>query len=132
MSGVRQAATAALFLCALPSLWAQSAQSKLAQIKDLQIPRIASRPTLEEFADGAARADMKRVDDFRQRNPGDGAPASRRTTAYLGYDDNNLYAVFVCESPKGHLRARMGKREDILSDDIVGLFLDTFHDMPFI
>jgi hypothetical protein len=134
MSTVRQVAIAVLIGCAAASLWAQTAQEKpalqkLPQVKDLQIPRVASRPTLEEFLDGAERSDMRRVDDFRQRNPGDGVAASRKTTAYLGYDDTNLYAVFVCESPKGRLRARMGKREDILSDDIVGLFLDTFHDM---
>ena len=37
----------------------------------------------------------------------------------------NLYAVFVCESPPGQTRARMAKREDIFSDDVVGVILDT-------
>src|SRR5262249_29691793 len=85
-------------------------------------------PKLEEFLDGAGRADMKRVDDFRQRSPGDGVPASRKTSAWIGYDDKNLYAVFVCDSPAGQVRARLSKREDVFSDDIVGVIVDSYHD----
>lgn len=99
-----------------------------AQIKDLKIPRIASRPRLEEFLDGHSRPDMLLVDDFRQRSPGDGTPVSQPTSAWIGYDEKQIYAVFVCHSPAGQTRARMGKREDIFSDDIVGIFLDTYHD----
>ncbi|MCU1238860.1 MAG: rane associated hydrolase [Candidatus Solibacter sp.] len=97
-------------------------------MKDIQIPKISSRPRLEQFVGGASRADMKRVDDFRQRSPGDGVPASRKTEAWIGYDDQNFYAVFVCQSPAGETRARMAKREDIFSDDVVGVILDTYHD----
>ena len=73
-------------------------------------------------------AEMVRVTGFRQREPGDGTPVSRKTTAYLGYDDKNFYTVFVCEERPGKVRARLNKREDIFNDDVVGLFLDTFHD----
>jgi hypothetical protein len=99
-----------------------------AQIKDIQIPRVQTRPLLEQFLHGNSRPDMKRVDDFRQRQPGDGVPVSRKTSAWIGYDDKNLYAVFVCESPAGETRARLAKREDIFSDDVVGVLLDTYHD----
>src|SRR5262249_907395 len=51
-----------------------------------------------------------------------------KTSAYLGYDNVNLYAIFVCESPPSERRARLNKREDILSDDVVGVILDTYHD----
>ena len=71
---------------------------------------------------------MKRVQDFRQRQPGDGDPVSQPTAAWIGCDDKNLYAVFVCQAPASQLRARMPKREDIMSDDIVGVFLDTYYD----
>ena len=99
-----------------------------ATIKDIKIPKLASRPQLEQFLNGDFRADMKRVDDFRQRQPGDGDPVSRKTSAWIGYDDVNFYAVFVCESPPGQTRARIAKREDIFSDDVVGVILDTYHD----
>jgi hypothetical protein len=102
------------------------AQTATAQIKDIRIPKIQAPPKLEQFLDGTGRSDMKRIDDFRQRSPGDGVPVSQKTAAFLGYDDKNLYAVFVCEAPQ--LRARLSRREDIFSDDMVGIFLDTFHD----
>ena len=98
------------------------------QIKDIQIPRISRPPVLEEFIDGHFRADMKRIDDFRQRQPNDGTPVSRHTSAWIGYDDKNLYVMFLCHSPPHATRARFAKREDILSDDLVGVFLDTYHD----
>ena len=99
-----------------------------AQIKDLQIPKIQRPPKLDEFLNGGARPDMKRVDDFRQRQPGDGIPSSQKTAAWVGYDDKNLYAVFVCASPPGQTRARLSKRDDVFSDEVVGLILDTYHD----
>jgi hypothetical protein len=98
------------------------------QIKDIHIPKLSSRPEIEQFLDGRFRLDMLRVDDFRQRQPGDGVPVSRKTAAYLGYDNVNFYAVFVCESPPAQRRARMSKRDDVFSDDVVGVILDTYHD----
>jgi hypothetical protein len=120
---------AALTLCLLALAVALGAQpTTTTQIKDIRIPKVSRRPKLEEFLDGLGRADMKRIDDFRQRNPGDGAPASRKTSAWIGYDDKNLYAIFVCEAKSGEVRARFAKREDIMSDDIVAVILDTYHD----
>ncbi|MGA2268973.1 MAG: DUF5916 domain-containing protein [Bryobacteraceae bacterium] len=98
------------------------------QVKDVKVPKIRTKPQLEQFRDGGSRSDMTRIDDFRQRQPGDGVPASRKTSAWIGYDDGNFYVVFVCESPAGRTRARLAKREDIFSDDVVGFFLDTYHD----
>ena len=55
------------------------AQIKPAQIKDVQIPKLTIPPRLEQFLGGASRADLRRIDDFRQRQPGDGVPVSRKT-----------------------------------------------------
>jgi hypothetical protein len=103
------------------------AQIKPVQIKDLQIPKLTTPPRLEQFLGGASRADLRRIDDFRQRQPGDGLPVSRKTSAWIGYDDRNFYAIFVCDAPPGQTRARLAKREDIFSDDLVGVFFDTYH-----
>jgi hypothetical protein len=99
----------------------------------VHIPRLDTPPTLEDFASmhpssGVARS-MARVDEFRQNTPRDGDPVSQRTEAYLGYDDTNLYVVFVCfDSEPDEIQARLSRREDALSDDKVDLFLDTFND----
>ena len=76
----------------------------------------------------AARS-MTRVEQFLQLRPRDGAPASQRTEAYLGYDETNLYVVFVCfDDEPDKVRARLSRREDARSDDKIDIFLDTFND----
>ncbi len=78
--------------------------------------------------EGEPGSEMVKVTGFIQRNPHDGQPASQPTEAYLGYDEKNLYVVFVCFDEPGKVRARMSRREDIFSDDNVEIILDTFHD----
>lgn len=94
----------------------------------LRIPRVPLSPKLADYLDGAGREAGVRVTGFRQREPGDGTSVSQETTAYLSYDDQNLYVVFVCRDERGQVRARMTKREDFDGDDHVILVLDTFHD----
>jgi hypothetical protein len=68
------------------------------------------------------------VTGFVQRNPHDGEKVSEPTAAYLGYDQKNLYLVFVCFDDPKKVRARMSRREDVYDDDQVEVMLDTFHD----
>ena len=77
---------------------------------------------------GEVAPQMTRVTGFVQRDPHDGEGVSQRTEAYLGYDDKNLYAVFVCFDDPGKVRARKARREDVTDDDTVEVMLDTFHD----
>jgi hypothetical protein len=70
------------------------------------------------------------VQDFVQRSPSDGEPASFPTEVYLAYDDKNLYVVFVAfDSEPEKLRARLGRRENLSDDDDwVEVAIDTFND----
>jgi len=68
------------------------------------------------------------VTDFRQREPGDGEPVSEPTQAYVSYDEDNLFVLFVCEDDPAQIRANVVPREKITDDDRVGVFLDTFDD----
>src|SRR5258707_15831679 len=63
----------------------------------LRIPRVSRPPKLEDFLNGTPRDAETVVTDFRQYNPHDGAPVSQKTSAYLSYDDRNLYVIFVCK-----------------------------------
>ena len=99
----------------------------------LAIPRIGRAPTLEDFLDmkpdAAFAGKLATVSGLTQRIPNDGAPSTQRTDVYLGYDDKNLYAVFVAfDSEPSKIRARLSRREDIFDDDSVEIMLDTFHD----
>ncbi|HEY6185697.1 MAG TPA: DUF5916 domain-containing protein [Terriglobales bacterium] len=115
-------------LCNLPSLF--GAPITFGQVN---IPRVATAPVLEEFLDmkpsPAWEGKLAKIDRFLQRTPSDGELASQRTEAYLGYDSKNLYAIFICfDNEPSKVRARLSKREDIFDDDIIEVMLDTFHD----
>ncbi|MFY9742877.1 MAG: DUF5916 domain-containing protein, partial [Candidatus Sulfotelmatobacter sp.] len=98
----------------------------------LTIPRLTHAPVLEDFLSmsphGETAERMAKVVGFTQRNPHDGEAVSEPTAAYLGYDQKNLYVVFVCFDDPRQVRARMSPREDIYDDDEVEVMLDTFHD----
>jgi len=94
----------------------------------VRITRTHRPPTIEDFVAGDPPDSTLTIADFRQYEPGDGEPVSDSTTAYLSYDDANLYVVFVCRSDPRQVRAGLAKREDILVDDGVAVYLDTFHD----
>jgi hypothetical protein len=98
----------------------------------LTIPRLTRAPALEDFLGMKPQSDvalqMAKVTGFVQRNPHDGEKVSEETEAYLGYDQKNLYLVFVCFDDPKKVRARMSIREDIYDDDQVAVMLDTFHD----
>ncbi len=98
----------------------------------LTIPRLSRAPALEDFPEmkpeGEIALQMAKVTGFVQRNPHDGEKISEETAAYLGYDQKNLYIVFVCYDDPRKVRARMSSREDIYDDDEVEIMLDTFHD----
>ncbi|MQA36881.1 hypothetical protein GEV02_01855 [Rugamonas sp. FT29W] len=94
----------------------------------LRIPRAAHAPVLADYVTGIPADAGVEVKGFRQFQPGDGQPASLETRAYLSYDDQNFYAVFVCKDDPKLVRARIARREDLPGDDAVQLDLDTFHD----
>lgn len=98
----------------------------------LVIPRLPHGPTIDDFLgmkpEGEAALAMVKVTHFVQREPHDGKPVTEPTEAYLGYDEKNLYAVFVCHDDPAKVRAHETRREDFDGDDAVEVMLDTFHD----
>ena len=117
-----------VLVCAVAHLFSENPP-----LISIRIPRVSSVPRLEDFLGMEPTAEWKdklaKVDRFIQRIPSDGAPVSQRTEAYLGYDDKNLYAIFICfDSEPEKMRARLSRREDIFDDDTVEIILDTFHD----
>ena len=76
----------------------------------MTIPRLSRPPALDDFLGmkprGEVAEQMAKVTGFTQRNPHDGEVVSEPTDAYLGYDQKNLYVVFVCFDDPGKVRAR--------------------------
>ncbi len=129
-----------LFLISLAVLLLRSASEiGFAQDRDsrpvVTISRIAQAPVLSEFiaameSESEIKTELTRVEGLINRFPKDGVPISERTQVYLGYDDRNIYAVFLCyDRTPDKVRAHMVARDlTPLDDDAVSLHLDTFHD----
>jgi hypothetical protein len=112
-------------------MWA--ADTPIVSDRSISIPRLQQAPRLEDYVSmhptPAVVGKMAKVEGFRQWTPHDGEPVSQRTIAYLGYDDKNFYAVFICfDNEPGKIRAHLGRRDDIWDDDFVDVWIDSFHD----
>jgi hypothetical protein len=109
-----------------PSTWAEN-DARLS-IPRIRLPKVVTAPRLTDYLGAEPREHGLRITEFYQREPNDGRAATLRTTAYLSYDDQNIYAIFVCTEGRGIIRAHMSRREDITDDDRVSITIDTFHD----
>ncbi len=70
------------------------------------------------------------IDDLRQRDPVEGAPASERTVVKVVRDGEALYVAVRCDDhDPGRIRATQLRRDaDLTVDDYVALLIDSFHD----
>ncbi|MCO6511031.1 MAG: hypothetical protein J5I65_09575 [Aridibacter famidurans] len=63
-----------------------------------------------------------------QTYPGENIRPAVRTEALLMFDESNLYVAFRCFDDPEKIRATVAKRDSILADDNVRIWLDTFDD----
>ncbi len=122
-----------LAACSLPLLSSPVMCAAATPTVTLEIPRVAKPPALEDFLSMRPsegwQGKLAVADGFRQWRPKDGEPATQKTVAYLGYDDKNLYVIFVCfDTDPGAIRAHQMPRDQGFGDDFVDVWLDTFHD----
>ncbi|HUU15443.1 MAG TPA: DUF5916 domain-containing protein [Terriglobia bacterium] len=95
----------------------------------IMIPRVHRPMTLEELVEGSMGERAVKLTGFVQRSPREGEPASQETTAYLAYDEKNLYIGFVCRDEEPELiRAHVTRRDNFWGDDHVGVTIDTYFD----
>jgi len=99
----------------------------------LIITRVVRPPTMDDFLgmkpNGEMEGQLAKVEGLIQKEPSDGSASSQDADVYLGYDDKNLYIIFVAfDVEPEKVRARMVPREDIGGDDFVQVLLDTFND----
>src|SRR4030095_11442064 len=84
-----------------------------AQEPPRRLPQLDRPPVLDDYATdpGARHAEPGAahlvLDEFRQRDPHDGEPASEATRAFVASDRDNLYVAFGCREREPYrLRAR--------------------------
>lgn len=125
---MRSLVTLLILLLAVIGVVAAHAHEEAAAAAPLRIPRVSRPPKLSDFLNDTPREAELVISDFRQYTPGDGTSVTQPTKAYLSYDDKNLYVAFVFKDDPNLIRARLAKRELIMSDDRISICIDTFND----
>ena len=104
------------------------AQTSTASQSVVRPVRFEHPPMIDGRLDDAAWTSAARLAGFRQVQPGDNLEPSQRTEVLLGYDRRALYVAFRAHDTSGQVRATLARRDALADDDIVGMYLDTFHD----
>jgi hypothetical protein len=94
----------------------------------VQIPVVDTPPQVDGRLDDAAWSHAVVLSGFVQTSPGDNIAASQPTEVLLCRDRETLYVAFRAHDEAGAVRATVARRDDILADDYVGMYLDTFDD----
>lgn len=66
--------------------------------------------------------------NFIQTFPGDNVAPTYNTEVFIGHDTGTLYIGISAKDEPGSVRATLAKRDDILNDDNIKIYLDTFND----
>jgi len=94
--------------------------------------RIESPLRIDGKLDEAAYQQVPAITEFIQQEPRDGAPVSESTSAWVLFDDDNLYVSCRCLMADRNLIVANDMRRDstnLRQNDNFGVFLDTFHDL---
>ena len=86
--------------------------------------------TIDGLLDELAWQQAQVIDNFRQREPDEGALASERTEVRILYSRSRLYIGVSCfdSDPSSIVVSRYDRDADLEADDRVTLLFDTFHD----
>ena len=96
--------------------------------KPVRVALLENPPVIDGRIDESEWAQSAVLKDFYQTHPGDNTEPSWATKVMLGYDANNFYIAIHAADERGKVRATVAKRDDVLNDDYVRVFLDTFDD----
>src|SRR2546427_2881019 len=103
---------------------------KRASSATLRATLIRAPVTLDGRLDEPFWAAADSIDDFRQREPLEGSPATERTVVKVAHDAEAIYIVVRCYDSDMHgVRASQLRRDaDLSSDDNVQLLIDSYDD----
>jgi hypothetical protein len=110
--------------CASPAL----AQTTSVASNSVRPARFEEAPVIDGRIDEAVWTKAARLEGFRQIQPGDNLAPSQHTQVLIGYDRRALYLAFRAHDTSGKVRATLARRDAIADDDVIGVYLDTFHD----
>ncbi len=119
---MRVGAAALLVLCAL-------VQRVDAAKETYRIPRVNSDIRVDGVLDEPLWKDALVVTLDYEVTPGENVPPPVKTEVLLAYDENRIFIAFKAYDPNpAAIQAHLTDRDQIFSDDWVGVFFDTFND----
>jgi hypothetical protein len=96
--------------------------------KPLVIPRLDKPPVIDGKLDADEWKQAVALKDFYQVNPGDNIAPSKPTEAFLAYDPKFFYLAVHAYDEPDKVRASVTRRDQVLGEDNIRLYLDTFND----
>jgi len=98
--------------------------------KQYKAERLTSAPVIDGVLDEEAwKNEGTWIDDFTQYEPYNGSKVSQRTEFKILFDDDNLYAAFKAYDTSPDSIVNRLTRRDNPDGDLVGIILDSFHDL---
>ncbi len=94
----------------------------------LMINRASGPIKIDGDFDDAGWRDAAKATNFSETSPGDRTKPPVETEVLVTYDNDNFYLGFICSDDSAAVRATMRDRDEIFSDDYVGILLDTYGD----
>jgi len=114
--------------------WAQQDRTpagiRQASSAAIRAARVDVPPTRNGRVGGTFWATVDSIDDFRQREPREGSPATERTVVKVAHDAEAIYIVVRCDDSnmRGVRASQLRRDADLSSDDNVRLLIDSFDD----
>jgi hypothetical protein len=95
-----------------------------------EIPKFSQPAKIDGFLENPLwEKEALKIENFVQFSPKEKGEPTQKTIAYIGYDQKNLYIAFRCyESDPEKIRATVTNRDNIIDDDWIVVFLDTFNE----
>ena len=96
----------------------------------LKVPELSNPPKIDGVIENPLwEKEALKIEDFLQLNPKEKGKPTEKTVAYIGYDKKNIYFAFRCyDSDPKKLRATITNRDNIIDDDWIAVFIDTFNE----
>ncbi len=108
-------------------------ETRSTQPTSRQVPLLSRPLRLGDFESMAPPPELAHqlteITGFTQNSPNNGKPPTERTEVYLGRTQRTLEVAFVCfDAHAAAIRRHLTRRENIQTDDNVGILLDPFAD----
>ncbi len=97
--------------------------------KTIKAVRISTSPVIDGYVNEKVWDEAFAVDEFYQREPFEGKPASKKTIFLTCYDANNIYFAVKCWDDPDKITAKeMARDVSLGKDDRIQIIIDTYLD----